>query len=424
MPTGVIVLLVVAILVYFGVLHRVLDRMRLDDRTALFILFLMVLGSFFNLTILRSPELIVNIGGAIVPIGIAVYLVATADTGREKVRGTVAAFISGAAIVLAMKLLNPEEQTMIIDPSYFFALIAGVVGYLSGRSRRSAFIAGTMGVVLADIAHYVEISIRGIPGRTWIGGAGAFDAVVIAGILAVGLAEVVGETREYMARGPLKNAPGPGTGDKREAGRREKSGESRDESRRGERGKRSEGRNDPERRSDSERRSDAERRSGRDDSYTAAFGVTAGSGRSSRGRGSHRAGRSGRGGAGGDSRPRPTTSGGAGWEPPLLDPGPASRSGGTGESGRMELASESEMLATPPRADSHTEPATSVAPGTGLNLERIEKVDGGVSATRASAERFSSPEQGRSGGSKARGGSARKGRSGNGHGRQGGETND
>jgi uncharacterized membrane protein len=209
MPVGVIVLLIVAILVYFGLLHRVLDRMRLDDRTALLLIFLMVLGSFLNLTLLRRPALIVNLGGAIVPIGVAVYLVTTADTKREKIRGMVAALISGSAIYLSMKLLNPEEQTMIIEPSYFFAVVAAVVGYLSGRSRRSAFIAGSMGVVLADIAHYVEIAVRGIPGRTWIGGAGAFDTVVLAGLLAVALAEIVGETREYMARGPL-----PGSGGK------------------------------------------------------------------------------------------------------------------------------------------------------------------------------------------------------------------
>lgn len=153
MPVGVIVLLIVAILVYFGLLHRVLDRMRLDDRTALFILFLMILGSFFNLTILRNPAFIINIGGALIPIGIAVYLIATADEAKEKTRGVLAAVLSGAAIYGAMKLLNPEEQTMVIDPTYFFGIIAGVIGYLAGRSRRSAFVGGTMGVILADVAH-------------------------------------------------------------------------------------------------------------------------------------------------------------------------------------------------------------------------------------------------------------------------------
>lgn len=280
MPVGVVILLVVAVLVYFGLLHRVLDRMRLDDRTALFVVFLMILGSFFNLTILRRPQLVINVGGALVPLGIAVYLVSTADTTREKVRGTAAAFISGAAVYLAMKLLNPEEQTMVIDPSYFFALIGGVVGYLSGRSRRSSFIAGTMGVVLADVAHYVEISVRRIPGRTWIGGAGAFDAVVIAGILAVGLAEVVGETREYVARGPLgtrsptSGSPGPGAPG---GGPAERSGDRRD---------------DPG--SGSPARESAENRPA--DGLVNAFGLSSPGARAGRGRNAHRAGGDRRGG--------------------------------------------------------------------------------------------------------------------------------
>ncbi|MEW6031380.1 MAG: DUF1614 domain-containing protein [Bacillota bacterium] len=215
MPVGLIALLVVAILVYFGLLHRVLDRMRLDDRTALFILFLMIVGSFFSLTLVREPLLSVNIGGAVVPLGVGVYLVATADTRREQVRGTAAAVIAGAAIYAAIKVLNPEEQTMLIEPTYFFGLIAGVVGYLVGRSRRSAFIGGTVGVVLADLAHYVEISVRGVRGATALGGAGVLDAVVIAGLLAVALAEIVGETREYLARGPARTP----AGDRGRAGR-------------------------------------------------------------------------------------------------------------------------------------------------------------------------------------------------------------
>jgi len=395
-PTGVIVLLVVAILVYFGLLHRVLDRMRLDDRTALFIVFLMVLGSFFNLTLLRRPPLTVNIGGAIIPIGIAVYLVSTADTSREKIRGTLAAVISGAVIYLSMKLLNPEEQTMIIDPSYFFALIAGVVGYLSGRSRRSAFIAGTMGVVLADVAHYVEISVRGIPGRTWIGGAGAFDAVVIAGVLAVGLAEVVGETREYMARGPLKG--GPGT---RRGGDGERSGDGPDGDEHG--GGREHGGGGREHAEASEKAENRESDPG--DGFVAAFGVGGGSGRGGRSRDSHRAGRAGR--SRGDPRARPVTSGGAGWGPPIVgDSGGAE--GGAGDLTGVEMASKAQTPATSGGVTGPTEPATSLAPGTGIDL----------------TDRYGSPQTGRSGRGKSKAGSGGKDRTGGGHGPKGGEVND
>jgi len=312
-PVGVIVLLIVAILVYFGLLHRVLDRMRLDDRTALFILFLMILGSFFNLTILRNPAFIINIGGALIPIGIAVYLIATADEAKEKTRGVLAAVLSGAAIYGAMKLLNPEEQTMVIDPTYFFGIIAGVIGYLAGRSRRSAFVGGTMGVILADVAHYVEISVRRIPGRTWLGGAGVFDSVVIAGLLGVALAEIVGETREFIARGPLKagedsardESPVRG-GPRAKASRSARKDKKEDK---GDRDNAGGGR-------------DGERGGGSGESFLAAFGVGGGSGRTSGSRDSHRAGRRSR------TEPGASQAPGTGVDPSAI-PRPTGGSRGT-----------------------------------------------------------------------------------------------
>ncbi len=201
MPVGNIILLVVAIFIYFGIAQRVLDRMRLTDRAALSVVGLLVVGSWVNLTIFRTPtELIINVGGALVPLGVAVYLLITADETREKIRGTTAAVLTGGAVYLAIKVLNPEEQTMFVEPMYVFAIIAGIIGYLAGRSRRSAFIAGTVGILLADVFHFIEVRMAGLAGRTWLGGAGAFDAVVIAGLIAVILAEVVGETRERLAQ--------------------------------------------------------------------------------------------------------------------------------------------------------------------------------------------------------------------------------
>lgn len=203
MPVGSIALLVVAVLIYFGVAHRVLDRMRLDDRTALAFVVAMIIGSFLNFTLLTRPvELLVNVGGGLVPIVLAVYLVVTADEAREKTRAVLAMLVTGAAVYGTAKILPPEPtQNFLIDPTFIFAAIAGITGYLAGRSRRSSFIAGSTGIVLADLAQLAELLFRGIPGRTWIGGAGAFDSVVLAGIIAVLLAELVGETREKLQGG-------------------------------------------------------------------------------------------------------------------------------------------------------------------------------------------------------------------------------
>lgn len=203
MPWGSVLLLLVAILIYLGAGHRVLDRMRLSDRTALGIVLLMAGGSLVNFRLLPPPrELLFNVGGGLVPLGVSAYLLATADTSREKMRGLLAAVLAGGAVYLLGRLLPPEEQTMWIDPAYIFGPLAGVIAYLAGRSRRAAFSAGATGTILADLGHWVEGFTRPYPTRTWVGGAGAFDAVVIAAFLAVALVELAGEVWERVIARP------------------------------------------------------------------------------------------------------------------------------------------------------------------------------------------------------------------------------
>ena len=52
-PAGIIALLVVSILIYFGVAHRVLDRMRLSDKAALAIIAAIIVGSFIDIPFAR-----------------------------------------------------------------------------------------------------------------------------------------------------------------------------------------------------------------------------------------------------------------------------------------------------------------------------------------------------------------------------------
>ena len=89
----------------------------------------------------------------------------------------------------------------IVDPNYVYGLAAGVIAYLLGRSRRAAFFAGVVGVLLADIAVAALNWSRGIDQTLHLGSAGALDAVVISGLLAVLLAEFIGEAIERMTTG-------------------------------------------------------------------------------------------------------------------------------------------------------------------------------------------------------------------------------
>lgn len=200
LPLGTIVLLIAAILVYFGVAHRLLDRMRLNDRAALLFIGAMLVGAYLpNLPL--GSRLSINLGGGLIPIGFALYLWFSADESSERWRALWATVIATALVYAASVYLPAEPHSIIIDPIYAFAIIAGLTAYLLGRSRRASFIAGVLAIALNDIIYAFQVSYHRQAGTTTIGGAGIFDTIVFSALLAVGLAELVGETREKMAGG-------------------------------------------------------------------------------------------------------------------------------------------------------------------------------------------------------------------------------
>ena len=201
LPVGTILLIIVAVLVYFGLLHRVLDRMRLNDTAALVIVLLMAAGTFLDIPLSRGDiPVSVNVGGALIPLIVAVWLTVTADEALEKWRSIFAAITTGAVVWGLTKVLNPDEQFMRWSPMLVYGLAAGVIAALAGRSRRAAFVGGIGGLLVADIIHWIELAVKGIPGSVAFGGAGTFDATVVAAVLAVGLVEIIGEAREKVVK--------------------------------------------------------------------------------------------------------------------------------------------------------------------------------------------------------------------------------
>ena len=199
MSIGMILLTVLALLILFGVGERVLDRMHLTDRQALFMVAAVFVGGW--LPDIEIGRVSINIGGALIPLGLCVYLLVRAGTGKERVRALVAAVLTGAAVYMLGRLMPADPIQTVIDPNYVYGLAAGVIAYLLGRSRRAAFFAGVVGVLLADIAVAVLNWSRGIDQTLHLGSAGALDAVVISGLLAVLLAEFIGEAIERMTAG-------------------------------------------------------------------------------------------------------------------------------------------------------------------------------------------------------------------------------
>ena len=198
MSIGTIVLTVVAVLIFFGALERVLDRMRLTDRAALLLIAAMFVGTL--LPNIQLGRVSLGIGGAVIPLGVCVYLLIRANESREVWRSLIGAVLTGAAVFGLSMLLPDEPEEMFMDPNLLYGLAGGAIAWLLGRSRRGAFICGVMGVILADVATAILNWSRGVDQRLVLGGAGIADTVVISGVLAVLLAELVGEIAERVAR--------------------------------------------------------------------------------------------------------------------------------------------------------------------------------------------------------------------------------
>lgn len=198
-PLGMLTLLIVSVLIYFGIGQRVLDRLRLSDRAALGIIAAIVVGSFFDIPI--SSRLSINVGG-VIPIILAVWVLAGAGRTIEWVRAILAAVVTGLILYFAGRVLGADPEEIFIDPIYIYPIVAGIVGYIAVRSRRGAFFAAVMGVFSLDVGHYIWLVRTGTPGLVDLGGGGAFDALILSGFLAVLLAEGIGEILERLQGGP------------------------------------------------------------------------------------------------------------------------------------------------------------------------------------------------------------------------------
>ena len=204
MSVGLTLLVIVTILVLLGVCRGVLDKMGLNDRQALIITGALFVGGLIP-DIPLGGEVYVNIGGALIPLAVCVYLIVRAGTAKERVRALIGALVTGLAVYWLGRFMPDEPEAIAFDPNYIYGLVGGLTAYLLGRSRRGAFVAGVLGVMGADIYQAVELRARGVNQALHLGGAGAVDVIVIVGLTGVILAEVVGEIIERVTRGATRD---------------------------------------------------------------------------------------------------------------------------------------------------------------------------------------------------------------------------
>lgn len=202
MSLGMILLVALTLLILFGVLERVLDRMALTDRQAIACIAAIFIGGW--LPDLSLGLVTINIGGALIPFIVCVYLFFHAGTGKEKLRCLTAAALTAAAIYAISVFFPSDPVAMPFDPMMLYGVSGGAIAWLLGRSRRSAFIAGVLGVILSDVVVGFVNWRNGVNQILHLGSAGALDAVVLSGVTAVLLCELVGEIMERFKSGKAR----------------------------------------------------------------------------------------------------------------------------------------------------------------------------------------------------------------------------
>lgn len=147
-------------------------------------------GAVPQLTRMRRETIIaVNLGGCVIPVGLALYEL-------SHVLATGAPVLSALAIICAVNTVAcyavamPVQGVGIVMPGFVSPLIAAILAMVLAPAEAPAvaFIAGVVGpLVGADLLHLRDITKNAV-GVASIGGAGTFDGIVLSGIVAAYLA--------------------------------------------------------------------------------------------------------------------------------------------------------------------------------------------------------------------------------------------
>jgi uncharacterized membrane protein len=134
-----------------------------------------------------STIIAVNVGGAIVPVFISIYLL-------MQMPAIVVPALIGVMIVTAIvhRFAMPVPGMGIATPMLIPPIVAALCGYFLGSSQHHrdavAFISGVIGTLIgADLLNLRKLRDLGAPVAS-IGGAGTFDGIFLTGIVAVLLA--------------------------------------------------------------------------------------------------------------------------------------------------------------------------------------------------------------------------------------------
>lgn len=206
MSFGLVVLTVILVTLMCGAGQRILDKMRLNDKWALILVLAMVVGILIP-PIKITSNFSFSIGGFLIPFGICIYMLIANGLNFDLFRAIMGTIITAGLILLAQWLLpSKTPEDIVVDITIIYGIIAGLVAYILGRSRRNAFICSVFGLTLASVIQFFISMARGQIVPLSLGSGGAFDSMVLSIVIAVGLCELVGTTAEIIVGKSRKKA--------------------------------------------------------------------------------------------------------------------------------------------------------------------------------------------------------------------------
>src|ERR1700752_5240692 len=221
---------IVAGFVAARVLSFASGSMGLAPSTMMAVLLASLLGSYINIPIAYLPEkhmvarevvtyfgipyvvpvlrsapatvLAINVGGAVIPICMSLYLIVRNQLYTLSLWGI-------AVVALACHLLaTPVPGIGIAEPIFVPCVVTTLMALILSRRHAGAlaYICGSLGTLIgADLLNLGKVQGLGAPVAS-IGGAGTFDGVFLTGILAVLLSALAGRHMSAV-RAPVGNWP-------------------------------------------------------------------------------------------------------------------------------------------------------------------------------------------------------------------------
>jgi len=137
----------------------------------------------FSSTITSKQVIAINVGGAIIPLLLVLYLLP-----RVPLPNTLIAVV--ISIIVCKFLARPVPRVGIVLPAFIPPILAALLAMILVRRNPApaAYITGVLGTLIgADLLNLHRISGIGA-GMVSIGGAGVYDGIYLVGIIAVLLA--------------------------------------------------------------------------------------------------------------------------------------------------------------------------------------------------------------------------------------------